>query len=204
MGWVEEVRERQVKRAGSEALYRRLNERFDNLEIEPLFMFRQMLLFKLRREILTDLLTYRIHYNSDAELTLLSTQKFDQVLQEIESSGQIRMSPFEIGKERKREAHMKFFASNQIVSLLRRLHPDTFEGTCLCDQCNVKLKHLKLAIRRYPEAVKLAEQNHLDIVFTFYCPRSLKEMCMRQVLQEGLEQDCLSNMGSKYHHILII
>ena len=75
--WAAEARLKQVEEVGSEVLYKRLDKKMANLEVDHFFYRKQLKLFRLRYKILGKITRYNMY-----EKSYICSQSFDQVLED--------------------------------------------------------------------------------------------------------------------------
>ena len=174
----EEARLKQLKVVGSEALYKRLDQKIADLEVEPFFYKKQLRLFQMRCKILR-----QNAKNNMFEITFLCSQRFDQVLNELEfhQPGQeITEISIALGKK----ASAKFAFPTILSNTIFKLQDCKRSGNC--EDCRTNFQTIWQVLTDVPEAGPLAE---LAIGSSLVV--SLKTVCVARVLELGLEQDSL-------------
>ena len=68
---------KQVEEVGLEVLYKRLDKKMANLEVDPFFYRKQLKLFRMRYNILGKIIRYNMF-----EKSYICSQSFDQVLED--------------------------------------------------------------------------------------------------------------------------
>ena len=169
---------KQLKEAGSETLYKRLNQKIADLEVEPFFYKKQLMLFQMRRKILRENTRYNI-----CEIDFLSTKRFEQVLKELEFN-QPGQEITEISIKLGKEAWAKFGAPTILSSCLLKLQHSKIP--CVCTDCRTNFSTIWQVMNDAPEAGPLAE-----LAIRASLIGSLKNLCLAKVLELGLEQDGL-------------
>ena len=176
----EEARRKQVEEVGSEALYKRLDKKLALLEVDPFFYRKQMKMFELRYKVLQE----NTRYNQ-LEISFLVTQRFDQVLHELEHH-QPSQEIHEISLNTGKEAEYKFSAPQKAKDLLVNLHHEENKTVCKCKDCKVSIQAAWEVIRDTPEAGPLTE-----LAIRVCRVQSLQDVCLARVVELGLQQDDL-------------
>ena len=174
----EKARLDQSKLVGTEALYKRLDKKLANLEVDTFFYRKQLGLFHLRTRILRQNTIY-----DEFEISFLSSQRFDRILHELEHHEplqEIAETSLELGKK----ALAKFAGPRVLSSTLLKLQHNTMP--CNCEDCQTNYKTIWQVLKDVPEAGPLAE-----LAIRSSLVGSLKNICLARVEELGLEQDSL-------------
>ena len=186
---METLYQQQVDLMGSEEVYRRVDQKLANLEIDPFFYHYQLKLihFRERHFKLTKLhLRTKLDSSYDFDLlSFLSTQKFSQIVK-ADKSIHLKMKTSVA-----REASAKFAAPIYILNALNGLHYVYYNRPCECHQCNACLRYVSKLLLNYPEAMDLVKQAFQSSPRSFQTPATLQEQGMVRVLELGLPVDCL-------------
>ena len=169
-----------VRESGSVTLYERLNRKLANLEVDPFFFKKQLLLFDLRRNFLSKNTRYN-HY----EISFLSIRMFDQILHDLKfhnASQEISDTSLALG----REAMDKFVAPLLISNCLLKIQ--NIKSYNL-NNINAKCQALKLCSKVLSDVPEVADLAELAIQRSIV--GSLKFICMARVLELGLKQEGL-------------
>ena len=178
MSRVEEARKHQLEEVGSDELYNRLDKKLAHLEVDPTFYKTQMRLYDLRCRILKENTRYNTY-----EISFLSTQRFEQVLEELEFhqvAGEIQESSIVMGKE----AMAKFETPNSAAKCLLKIH--NTKPSCKCEDCKTNLRFAWQALKDAPDASPFTE-----LAIKSCLVGSLKELCSAKVVEQGLGQEDL-------------
>ena len=208
------VREQQQKQLEfincSEAIFKRVDRKLAKLEVDKFFYQEQQQLYCFRRNFLDATRYYgSSYYRKESEF--LVTQMFDEYLEVMEQfevaydppentpPGHVvylvptrsRTSPYAVmDPDLCKESAAKFYVPALTVHYLDQLHRDNEDGACMCYNCQLILfNKVKPRLRWIPEAAELAE----FLIHVIYCvsPPSLKELCLKRVLELELEQESL-------------
>ena len=178
-----EARTKQVECVGSQALLRRLSDKLARLELDKYFLIQQIKLFKWRRRFLVD----NLGNKSEEEYAFLSTQYFDEILEELESHTEKIKLPYWIdGDPRPHKATTMFYAPWLLGSLFISLHfkhPDgqchcqstNYLRGCECPMCFSKIYRIKEIIINNPGVADTFEQSLHSIALHECKMKSLKD-----------------------------
>ena len=180
----EEGKERQIKLVGSEAIYKRVNNKMAQLEADPLFFWEQLKIYIWRVKYIKKKLLSESLLNIDG---LAIPQSFDQFL-----NGNIKAEEF--NKEISAKSCRIFVSSLETILCLFFLDRNKTESYEEFPGNNGE--HLQSLLRNNPIIAELAELAIQSTPLGFESPltysvRSLRETCKRRVLELELGQDCL-------------
>ena len=167
----EETRQFQVTLVGSEILYKRLDQKLADLEVDSFFYDKQRSLIQWRTEYLRE----KAKDNYD-KIFFLSTKHFDEAVERHGSPDFV----FDVPGYRSvgREARTKFLISQS--HLMSCLHKEHTDGPCECGSCDW-----------WNSNVFRESAPFMDLIVRSTPLWSLKNLCMAKVLEQGLPQDCL-------------
>ena len=172
MAEAEEIRQKQVTLVGSETLYKRLDQKLADLEVDPFFYNKQNSLCHWRTQYLREKAKDNYY-----KIFLLSTKHFDEAI-EKHGSPHFVFTMLDSSRSIGREARTKFLISRKV--LMNSLQEEHKAGPCECGSCDLwntncfreSAPYMELIVRSTPLW-------------------SLKNLCMAKVLEQGLPQDCL-------------
>ena len=202
-----QCRKEEVKLLGSNAVYTRVEQMMGVLQVDPLFYKHQLLLFNWRyrtylkehpnsgtlyNQPISSIITNSTRMN-DEHLAGLITTDFYKAIQTAESN-----MTTSVGSYKCREAAIKFLVPERWIKFLFFV---LTKADCICvERCDplanckkidTMKRHLAIELRNllilYPESVPLIEL----AICSFCPPASLQEVCMRRVVELGLNQDWL-------------
>lgn len=179
-------RQTQVDYLGSEAVYKRVNGKLANLEVDPFFYWEQIKLYNWRFEYIIGKVLNTNVYRPSGEIGFVITQSFDQYLK----NGTV---PEEVSLESRltlaKQAWVMFRGPFTVTSMLLALEMDPTNTIHINMLKNILAafphisSNVKLAIQSNPERYDFAKRSHQA--------RSLGDSCMRRVLELELVQDGL-------------
>ena len=204
-----------VNVVGSEALYKRVDQKLKNLEIDQFFYREQVIIFHARLyHLLIDLQLQDIYgwalNDKMLQLFTMITQNYDDTLLKINRNRSMnfdltldlennQINHREIG----RKTWINFVAPLSIVCTLKN-HLEHTNDNSKCKVCRKRVEKekekqwLNHFIKKYPELASNAGLMIHANAFYYEDPKvpkvylkSLKELSIRQVLVLGLEQDSL-------------
>ena len=176
-----ELRQQQVTLVGSQTLYKRLDRKLADLEVDPFFYIKQCKLFVWRCQFLQEKTNYRI-----GEIFFLSARCFDQVLKKLDTTRIYLEERPELNKSIGWEAASKFLTPDSDKTLMFQLHIDKDDGQCECGMCKNIFELFKLRFKQQLESVAF-----IDLAIQSCSIRSLKTVCIPRMVELGLAQDCL-------------
>ena len=205
-------KQEQAEHVGSEAIYRRVNSKLANLEVDLFFYHEQLRLYGWRNVYLKNA-GYIDNSMYDQKMQCLITQMFDDVLETdcsslrlVEDSSDSPQPPSYfwassymflpgiLDPSVTTQADVKFFLPSEVSRWLSRLHPEP----CQCQWCGYCSRKLKEMLDYMPTVGPLAELalGYWDLqagesLGLTAGPISLTELGIKKVLEYELPQDCL-------------
>ena len=182
----EGIRQEQIKFLGSEAMYIKVDSKLKKLEVDPFFYVEQLRLFGWRHDFIFD--DTRFNHKEICQPNLLAfivTQSFDQFVKMTESE------LVAINQGVPQEAMTKFGVPIWCFKKLKQLRNHEELAWCTCPECLESRRSLRIAFTTNPETIALTELEIRNIDDFQSAPKSLKEICMRKVLEFELDEDTL-------------
>ena len=207
--WVEREKNVQLKKqeqaeyVGSEAIYRRVNSKLANLEVDFYFYHEQLRLYGWRTVYLKKA-GYINKFYHEEKMEHLITQMFDDVLETdcnslglVEDSTDSTQPPSYfwasphvfMDPSVTIKSFAKFFLPSAVSRCFSRLHPEP----CQCQGCEDNTRKVRKFLNYMPTVFPLAERalGYQDAGGLAGAPLSLTELGIRKVLECDLAQDCL-------------
>ena len=193
MADAKDVRSQLVNYVSSEALYQRLSRKSAALELDPFFVYKQIVLVGKRYNFLRKKLSF-----TGRKLTFISAVYYDQVVQELDSINENTINLVYNLDEKSnmlQEAAAKLSVPSRMHYLLHDLCRVKLFGPCLCSNCEQNKGELKNLIKMYPESVKVFEKFNENESFLYSNDygkvKSLKDTCMLRVVECDLPLESL-------------
>ena len=176
-----EMLRRKINLVGSEEIYTRVTESLEDGIEDPFFYKEQLKLFIFRERIIVEHLMNQgvgLDQNELANFGYLLCQGFNPPILVNLWLGIQNRTMFSI-------------PSLVVHTFLTLLVPHNEYELCSCEECQATLGDVKVLLAAVPGSAEMTERAIRTVTHFHLHPVSLKEICMKRVMELGLDQDSL-------------